>query len=171
MSLSHFADDFDDFDDATGLADAPLAPALTSWLAYHDFPGLHACGENGETPLMRAASIGDGAVATALLAHGCPLHELDDEGNNALWHACRGGCPAVAALLIAAGIDVDHANDDDVTCLMLAARDGDLNMCKLLLAHGANPGHCAASGRCALDMASGCARASILRLARKAQRA
>ncbi|MDR2129247.1 MAG: ankyrin repeat domain-containing protein [Burkholderiaceae bacterium] len=144
----------------------PARPSLAAWLAQQDFPGPHARGENGDTPLMRAARQGEHAVIEALLACGAAPEAINDDGNNALWFACMYAGPATILRLIQAGAPIDHANDDDITCLMQAAASGRLEIVHLLLAQGAAPGPIAPDGRNAFDMAESRGLA-LLRLARR----
>lgn len=140
---------------AAGAGAPPVIPAaLATWLAYHDFPDLHARAANGDTPLMRAAWRGEDAVAAALLAYGAAPGAVNDDGNGALWFACLHGNPVTIVRLIQAGAPVDHANDDDITCLMQAAASGRLEVLQILLAHGASANLYAPDGRSALDMAA-----------------
>jgi len=143
----------------------PLA-TLCAWLARQDFPGVQARGANGDTPLMRAAWLGEDAVVEALLAHGAHAQAVNDEGNNALWFACLHGGPATILRLIDAGTPIDHANDDDVTCLMQAAASGRIEVMQLLLALGATTCVHAPDGRSALDMAADLG-LELLRLSRE----
>ena len=116
---------------------------------------MQARNSNGESPLMRAARLGEETIVLALLAHGSSADAVNDDGNNALWFACLHGSPVVIRLLIEVGTPIDHANDDDLTCLMQVAARGRLDLLKILLAHGASAGLCAPDGRNALDMGAG----------------
>lgn len=167
-SLAHIPPDYNAWDlprDDEVLCEAP-APTLAQWLALHDFPGAQARGENGETPLMRAAREGDDAMLTALLDWGVDPNTVDDDGNHALWFACLHGNPACIRRLIEAGAPVDHANDDDVTCLMQAAASGRIDVLGMLLAHGADTDLYAPDGSNALDLATDLA-SQLLRLTRR----
>lgn len=127
---------------------------LAVWLARQDFPAICARGINGQTPLMRAARLGDDAVIEALLKYGVETQALDDDGNNALWFACLQGGPASVLRLLEAGTPIDHANDDGITCLMQAAAGGRLEILQMLLALGARTELRAPDGRNALEMAA-----------------
>lgn len=145
----------------------PLPPAaLATWLAQQGFPGVHARGENGTTPLMCAACRGEDAVVCALLSCGAGPDVVDDDGNGALWFACLRGAPATIQRLVAAGAPIDHANDDDVTCLMQAAASGRVDVLRLLLALGATTELFAPDGSSALDLAADLG-LQLLRLARR----
>lgn len=129
------------------------ARTLSQWLAWEDFPGPHARGAHGDTPLMRAAWLGHDDIVAALLDAGAQPDAVNDEGNTAFWFACLQGSPATILRLAEAGAPLDHANDDDITCLMQAAESGRLETMRLLMALGADTGPCASDGRGALDMA------------------
>lgn len=131
-----------------------LPTVLTEWLAKQGFPGLSSRDTNGETPLMRAASLGAGAMVIALLAYGAAPEAVNDDGNNALWFACLQGGTVNILWLIEAGTPIDHANDDDITCLMQAAVNGRLEILQILLAKGADAGLYAPDGRSALDISA-----------------
>jgi len=128
--------------------------ALAEWLAHQDFPGTHARGIDGETPLMRAAWQGEDRVVEALLSYGAEPGDENDVGNNALWFACLQGGPATILRLIQAGAPIDHTNEDEITCLMQAAASGRLEIMQMLLAMGARIDLCAPDGRSAADMAA-----------------
>jgi len=128
--------------------------ALAAWLARQGFPGTDGCGENGETPLMRAAHRGHVIALDALLARGCAADTVDDDGNTALWFACLRGESAAILRLIEAGAKINHTNDDEYTCLMQAAASGQVETMRLLLAVGARTDLVAPDGRSALDMAA-----------------
>jgi len=130
----------------------PLPIALRVWLARQGFPGLCSRDSGGDTPLMRAAGLGEETMLAMLLAYAAAPEAHNDEGNTALWFACQHGAPGAIARLLHAGCAVDHANDADMTCLMQAAQSGRLDIMQLLLAYGANPRLCAPDGRSALDM-------------------
>lgn len=143
---------------------------LQQWLLREDFPGPIARGFDGQTPLMRAAALGDDVIVAALLACGADAQAIDDDGNTALWFACLAGAPAVVHRLTQAGAGVDHTNHAGLSCLMQAGASGWLEMMELLLALGADDRLCAPDGRCALDMAADRGRA-LMGLSRALARA
>jgi rhodanese-related sulfurtransferase len=118
-----------------------LSAALAELLTAHrsDPANLDAPGDQGLTPLMRAALLGRVDLVDELLALGVDLQRRNGDGNNALWLACVGRHEAVAARLASAGIDLGNQNDAGATCLMYAASSGRAEMVAWLLAAGADP--------------------------------
>jgi rhodanese-related sulfurtransferase len=154
-----------------GPASAPaaraLSPALAELLATHRCvpDDLDAPGEQGLTPLMRAALVGRLDLVEELLASGVDVQRRNGDGNNALWLACVARDEAAAARLAAAGIDLDNQNDAGATCLMYAASSGRAEMVAWLLAVGANPDLKNQDDARAVDL---CATLPCLRLLRAA---
>jgi ankyrin repeat protein len=100
------------------VADAPLAPAGS----FQD-----------------AASQGDVARITQLIASGADLDERDRIGTP-LHHAAARGQATVVALLLEAGADPNALTRHGATALHRAAYRGDRASAELLLAAGADPG-------------------------------
>ena len=88
---------------------------------------------------MRAALLGDDALAAEILAHGANVHLRNSDGNNALWLACVSGNASLVQRLIDAGIDLDNRNLTGATPLMYTSSSGKSDMMKLLLDNGADP--------------------------------
>ena len=131
------------------------APGLAAWLREQGLADAHTPGKHDNTPLMRAAWLGDGTVVEALLAHGVSLTAVNSDGNNALWLACVANDPALVTRLARAGVPIDHANLTGATCLMYAASSSKPVIVRTLLALGADPHLRTQDDYSALDMA-GC---------------
>lgn len=84
---------------ASGAVDSAL------WLLDTGLADPNAADNQGETPLMRAAWLGQGEVVKALLKAGASLEARANTGGTALHHAYDGGTPAQAVVeqLLAAG--------------------------------------------------------------------
>lgn len=86
---------------AGGSVDAAL------WLLDNKLADVNAADVQGETPLMRAAYLGQEQVIETLLNSGASLEARSLSGATALHYAYEGGTPAKAAIaqLIEAGAD------------------------------------------------------------------
>jgi len=149
---------------------APAAvpsPALAAWLSAQGYPSddIDSPVLARVTPLMRAARLGEVAIAAELIACGAALDAANPDGNNALWLACFCGDPELVDLLIDKGIDIDRQNDNGATCLMYAASAGKTEIVRRLLAAGADTTLTSLDDFTALDMA---ANIECLRLLRHA---
>jgi acetyl esterase/lipase len=89
----------------------------------------------GHTPLHRAASHGDKALAEFLIANGADVNAKDCMGRTPLALA---GLKDVAEMLIAKGADVNAKNEAGYTQLHLAARGGNKERAELFIAKGAD---------------------------------
>jgi rhodanese-related sulfurtransferase len=120
-------------------ASAPSA-ALSEFLDTHGFDpdDLDAPRDHGLTPLMRAALLGNVALATELIACGVSLDKRNMDGNTALWMACVSSKGELVRLLAEAGIDLDNRNDMGATSLMFCASAGKPELVALLLELGAD---------------------------------
>jgi thiosulfate/3-mercaptopyruvate sulfurtransferase len=137
-------------------APAPVDGALADWLRAHRYGGtdVNAAGENGMTPLMRAAGQAEAEIVTALLAAGARIDARNADGNTALWLGCVSDDPDIVGLLLRAGADIDNRNDTGATCLMYAASSGKHRIVERLLAGGADVACETQDGFSALDMAA-----------------
>jgi len=120
---------------------AQSSETLTEFIIQHHFEpsNLDSPWDHALTPLMRAALLGDDALAAEILAHGANVHLRNSDGNNALWLACVSGNASLVQRLIDAGIDLDNRNLTGATPLMYTSSSGKSDMMKLLLDNGADP--------------------------------
>ncbi len=132
-----------------------FSPALAVWMREQGYPGgdVNATAANLSTPLMRAAQLGEVAIAEELIACGAALAPTNADGNNALWLACYSGNVQLVDLLIGRGIDIDNQNDNGATCLMYAASAGKTVVVLRLLDAGADISLKSLDDFTALDMA------------------
>jgi rhodanese-related sulfurtransferase len=143
------------------------SPLLAAWMSEQGYTSgdINAIAANLSTPLMRAAQLGEVAIAEELIACGAALDPTNADGNNALWLACYSGNVRLVDLLIGRGIDIDKQNDNGATCLMYAASAGKTVIVLRLLDAGADISLKSLDDFTALDMA---ANIECLRLLRHA---
>lgn len=91
--------------------------------------------EDGDTPLMIAASRGDLELLCILLDSGAEIECRNDEGRTALMRSANA---QITEKLLDAGADIEAKDRHSVNALMLAAVDGKVDVTKTLLAHGAD---------------------------------
>jgi uncharacterized protein len=118
---------------------------------------VHERDDEGRTPLMLAAGLGQVSVVSALLAAGADVNAVDRLGFTALFHACHNGdedrgYPDVVTALLAAGADKEARIGYGVRVLMYAAGHGEAGVVEALLAAGADPLARNEGGRTALMM-------------------
>ncbi|OJJ94827.1 hypothetical protein ASPACDRAFT_127998 [Aspergillus aculeatus ATCC 16872] len=96
------------------------------------------CGENGQTPLSRAAAtFFDATVKLLLRTRRVDVNSRDNQGRTPLsWAAETGAEGAVRMLLKAPGVEVDVRDHEGCTPLSLAARKGHEAVVRRLLATG-----------------------------------
>lgn len=85
-----------------------------------------------QTPLMRAAQVGEPKIAQILLARRADIDASDDDGNTALMFAVKGRHFRVVRLLLKHGADPTLRNAEGETALTLVERRGDEAMVRLL---------------------------------------
>ena len=117
----------------------PLKESLIDLLLQHP-PPLDEPTQDGWTPLMCAAFIGENLLAMKLISRGARVQLTDEEGRTALHHAAeiKEGSEMIT-LLITEGALVDAKDSGKKTPLHDAASECNLRAIKTLLAHGANP--------------------------------
>ena len=91
----------------------------------------------GWTPLIYAATGGQDAVVTYLLAEGANVNALSPNGTSALMMAVREGKVSTATLLIARGADVNVRNQNGATALAWALRGNEKALAEQLKRAGA----------------------------------
>ena len=140
---------------------------LKKWLAAEGFgENLHGLVVNRTTPLMRAAFLGDEAMAKKIIASGGDPLARNADGNQALWLACVDMHLRMIELLLDSGLDIDNRNDNGATPLMYAASSGRTEVVQLLLARGAALDIETLDGFTATDMAANLPILKLLRAAR-----
>lgn len=100
---------------------------------------VSAIGSDGFTPLLRAASSGQGATAKALLLKGADPNTRSASGDSALMWAIikQASHPQIIKALLDAGADVNVKSKNGGTPLMLAVTQGRIDIVKQLLDKGA----------------------------------
>lgn len=88
--------------------------------------------QNGNTPLMIAAKIGNPRMVKILLAHNPDINKKNSEGNTALMIASEHGQTFVVEQLIAKGADTNAKNIKGFTSLEIAQRNGHAAVVDLL---------------------------------------
>jgi len=88
--------------------------------------------QNGNTPLMIAAKIGNPRIVKILLAHNPDINRKNNNGNSALMIAAEHGQVFVAEQLIAHGADIYAKNADGFTAIEIAQRNGHAAVLDLL---------------------------------------
>jgi ankyrin repeat protein len=107
---------------------------------------IEARDEEGQTPLIRAASAAQTGIVKLLLDKGARIEARDKYGNTALMSTACGGCAVIdmgdtfdsARLLVARGASVEARNKRGDTALMTAVSSGQTRIANLLLEKGAN---------------------------------
>ena len=113
-------------------------------------------GKYGATPLILAATNGQGEVVTLLLSLGADIEPGDQWGATALLEAAYSDHRNIVTLLLDRGADIEARDQAGSTALLWSAHCGHTDTVTLLLAQGAsgeartkggwNPLHCAALG-------------------------
>jgi len=91
----------------------------------------------GWTPLIYAATGGQDAVVTYLLAEGASVNAVSPNGTSALMMAVREGRGSTVTLLIARGANVNQRNQSGATALSWALRGNEQDMAAALRRAGA----------------------------------
>jgi ankyrin repeat protein len=123
-------------------------------------------GEDGATPLLLAARIGETSLVESLLARGADPARTDAEGWTALHWAVHENREAVVRVLLdhdtAAGVNTPDAAG--TTPLMHAAEAGSENLARLLLERGADKDAVNQDGLSALTLAATGGHAGVLQI-------
>jgi len=88
--------------------------------------------QNGNTPLMIAAKVGNPRIVKMILAHNPDVNRKNNEGNSALMIAAEHGQVFVAEQLLANGADRYAKNSNGFTPLEIAKRNGHAAVIDLL---------------------------------------
>ncbi|MES0490291.1 MAG: ankyrin repeat domain-containing protein [Leptospirales bacterium] len=95
-------------------------------------------GDEGETPLLKAAANGDVETVKLLLEHGADINAIDDRAESALLSASYLGHYELVKFLIENGANIENPGNKGYTPLYVAAYKGYYNIVDLLLQKGAN---------------------------------
>ena len=91
-----------------------------------------------ETPLMWAATWGQGDIIKVLLENGAKTGSKDISGDTALSHASREFCPECVKMLIEAGEDVNNGYEKGKIPLLIAGEYCDEKAAQILMEAGAD---------------------------------
>jgi ankyrin repeat protein len=92
---------------------------------------------NVNNELLSAASSGDTAAATRLLAQGADVDAKTNQGDTALLLAAKSGKIDTARLLVEKGANIEAKNDQGETALIAACTTGHADIAQLLVEKGA----------------------------------
>lgn len=90
-------------------------------------------GSDGETPLIRAASLGHAGNVSALLELGAEVDAMDTDGETALHRAASKGRAAVVERLLKGGANVNAKAAASWTVLMSAVSSGDIEVVRFIV--------------------------------------
>lgn len=117
----------------------------------HDLEGK---GSDGETALVRAASLGIVNNVSTLLDLGASANSTDANGETALHRAAASGKVAVAGILLGGGADVNIKAAAGWTVLMAAVQSGNVDLVRILVEAGTNLAAQTAWGDSSLSIAT-----------------
>jgi ankyrin repeat protein/L-ascorbate metabolism protein UlaG (beta-lactamase superfamily) len=101
--------------------------------------GTEWMGNQGVTPLHRAAFANDSARMVRLVSLGASVAAVDSSGMTPLMYSIERGMLRAASGLLAAGASPGAPNRSGLTAFALAVWRGNVDMVRLFLAHGADP--------------------------------
>lgn len=125
---------------------------------------VNAKGEQGETPLQRAAWEGHLEAVRLFLDRGAEIDGRNDANQTAILFAAYRGYTAIVDTLIARGAAFDYRDQRGNSPFLFAAREGRLDVVQLLLAHGAAPDERGPRGRTPLHLAAMRGHTAIIRI-------
>jgi uncharacterized protein len=85
-----------------------------------------------QTPLMRAALVGDPQIVKVLLEHGADVNAQDDDGNTALMLAANSGASRIVELLLQHGAEPNGRNVNGASALSLARSHGRVFIARMI---------------------------------------
>jgi ankyrin repeat protein len=129
-------------------------------LAHQADPNI--AGNDGQTPLHRAAKNADAGIAELLLQHGADANAKDKFDQTSLHLAAESGSREIVALLLAHSADVNARNKSGWTPLHSAAYAKQAAVVKLLLENGAEVNARDASGETPLLLAASAKAADVV---------
>ena len=144
------------------LPDQPYDESHTVKLLLDKGADIEARDEQGQTPLVRAATYGQDRIVRLLLDKGANIEATDPDGATALINAACGGCVVIdmgdtfdcVRLLLDRGASVEARTKGGSTALMVAASYGQIRILKLLLEKGASVSDRDSDGSTALILAA-----------------
>jgi ankyrin repeat protein len=144
------------------ISDLPYDASHTVNLLLENGADIEARDEQDRTPLIRAATYGQGRIVELLLDKGANIEARDPNGATALINAACGGCVVIdmgdtfdcVQLLIDRGANVEAKTKGGGTALMVAANYGQNRILKLLLGKGADVTDRDSEGSTALILAA-----------------
>lgn len=135
-----------------------LTGTLILFYCSSQTPQVRATGEerdeDGATPLIRAARLGETALVKNLIQEGADVNAVDNYGWTALIWACDKGFVEIAQALVEAKANLNHRDTVGATPLIRASARGHTEIVKLLLAHKANLSIKTNQGNTALTVAA-----------------
>lgn len=99
---------------------------------------LSSRGTFAQTPLLRAADLGETAMVELFLAYKADINARDEQKNTALILAARKGHLDVVLCLIKNGADINACNKLRFSALIVAAAEGHLDVVLCLVKYGAD---------------------------------
>jgi ankyrin repeat protein len=140
---------------AVDIAVASRALSVFAALADHGADLDALSGSNVDTPVARAASMGDAEVVAALIEAGADPTVLPTRTSWGPTHyAGYNGDLEVLGALVDAGVDLDISDNDGYSALHFAAATGSLEAVRFLVEAGADPEAVADNGFTPADSAA-----------------
>jgi len=141
----------------------------TIWEVANSFPSPVNARDKGLcTPLHRAASRGDRALAELLIAKGADVNTKDNDGRTPLAWAAQYGEREVVEVLVAKGADINARDNSARTPLHEAVRFWNWEIVELLIARGADINAKDNDGKTALQWAIDWKKEAVAEVLRKA---
>jgi ankyrin repeat protein/subtilisin family serine protease/outer membrane protein OmpA-like peptidoglycan-associated protein len=106
--------------------------------------------DDGQTPLMKAASNGSESIVTILIQNGANVNKTSDFYRTALMEAALAGQSKIVRLLLSRHADADRVDKFGQNALLEASRSGNAEVAKAILEKTADVNHQDQEGRTAL---------------------